>query len=412
MFTQQQRTLQRIRLREPLVLGPESLKSYIMRFGLKGKAEGGLSGNAVPPFQETMSNVKLSLLMNALDIDKGPYADRDGAVAGLSNEILQDLGDEGPMGVLERVMDRLRPFDGTVLETSFPRFNRFIDTTFTLDPLRLASDELPDAGTMAADSRRGYGDGRFAITHPMETLVLAVAVLRHNGFQAYPGRAYMGEEEENPFSPIIALLDFEGAELTTFRMIRAHPDIVHMDLMSDTAVMGALHAMRAIYRANHLATENVVREVEGHPLSYEDTDNQLDRIADDLYRYCIRWDEEGPEKTMLLFQSFDGITSHIVQTDAWVRLRKMFSRMDIRNMREDLFLASRGIVKEAPELPINPPHLGMLLDMDNGALEHYPKLADSIMREWRKASETARTAVDAIRSKLESRLERKIAELA
>lgn len=408
-MTQEQHTLQRMSLKQPLVLGNESLSKYLMRFKANPDERHAFRTSSI--FDEAPSDVRTRLLMSACDFGKrSPYDDKNDALDRLAQRVLQDLGDAGPEGIIERIMDRVRPVDGTILETAFPRHHRFLDQEFTMDITRLTSDELPYAGSLLEDDRRQYHDDRFAMVHPMEPYMLAVALLRQQGFEAYPGRVYMGEGEEDPISPIIAIFDFEGTELTTFRFLRAHPDIVHIDLMSDTAVMGALHAMRAIARANHLAAENVIRELEGHSLSQDEIKHQLDRIADDLLGYCVNWSEEGLEKNQLLLQSFDGIRSHIVQAEAWLRLRGILKGMPTGNSRADLFLSSRGVTKDAPEIAINPQHLGMFLDMNEAVLEHYPPLVSAVMDQWRRASATAMDVDATLRSMVDGRLEKKIAE--
>jgi hypothetical protein len=125
----------------------------------------------------------------------------------------------------------------------------------------------------------------------------------------------------------------------------------------------------------------------------------------------LKWSEEGPEKNLILLQSFDGIKSNIAQAEAWVILRKILSGMPTDNTREDLFLASRGIVRDAPEIPINPQHLGMFLDLNTEVLNHYPPLADAVVEGWRKASASGQEVVDTVKSIVDNKIERKMEEI-
>ena len=309
---------------------------------------------------------------------------------------------EGQMGIIERVMDRCRPLDGSPAERMLPRRNDFIKTRMVFDPTWLPSTGLPTAGSILSDPTRVLEDGTFFIVHPNEPNILAAAVLRSKGIMAYPARCYEGEG----FANMLALTDFAGAPLTTLRMLRVHPDIDYIDIMTDTAMVGVQHAIRAVILSNAFSVELVQHAVRGTKFQTHDIGFRLTEIADELFQYCMNWLEPGEEKSMMLTLALDTFRGYVTQAEAWKGVRAVLGVLPTFRKEEDAFLASRGRVEMAPELPVNKEHRGLLLDMDERVLDVYPVFKGQIAAAWTKAIVRASSALEVVQHMLKERLEK------
>jgi hypothetical protein len=78
--------------------------------------------------------------------------------------------------------------------------------------------------------------------------------------------------------------------LTTFDLLRTHPPAGAIDIISDRAAMGALHAMRAEARVKHLSAEMVRLSKDDKEIDADEAGNQLRRIARSLFESVKLWD--------------------------------------------------------------------------------------------------------------------------
>ncbi len=232
---------------------------------------------------------------HSLASQDGPYADRDGAVAALADVIFHGVKRDALLELIERVID-IRPFTGPDAEIG-PRFQRMHQFEFGFISRNdfMPPDELPTAGNILTQTRsmQFKKSMKFQLVHPMEQYILAAALLRTRGYAAYPAFGVLtGPDELTDTRPIIAVIDMKNqAPLTTFDLTRSHPPMDAITIMSDTAVMGALHAMRAETRCKHLAAEMVKWGEHGALLPMDDVSTQLHRIARSLFESVKRWDQ-------------------------------------------------------------------------------------------------------------------------
>gem|GEM_PF-6049772 len=254
----------------------------------------------------------LSLLeKHSLALQAGPYADKDGIVAAFADIVFKGARRDKLNELIERIIDT-RPFTVPEFEVGpfqrkFPLQVGFISRKDFMPP-----DELPTAGNILRQERlMQFKSGKkFQLVHPMEQYVLAVAALRMRGFNAYPAIATLTNADSQPGStrPLIAVIDMKNQNpLTTFDLNRRHPEMDTMTILSDVAVMGALHAMRAETRCKHLAAEMVRCGEQGTYLSVDDMATQLHRIARSLFESVKRWDKNQLiSKAMTLLYGLSG----------------------------------------------------------------------------------------------------------
>ncbi len=234
------------------------------------------------------------LRRHSLDPEAGPFADKEGTIQELADFMFEGILPEDLKAHIERVID-MRAFIDAHTEAMHPRF--FPAYNFTLNERVETPDELSRAGAILCQNERLQkdevtGSAQIALVHPMEQYVLAVAALRARGFPAYVSQAVIpaGDGEEIS-SPLIAVLDLAASEpLITFDMFRAHPNMGAIDILSDTAVEGALYAMLAEARVRHLAYHIVREGGEGREMEPDQFGNQLVRIARPLFESVKRWD--------------------------------------------------------------------------------------------------------------------------
>ncbi len=255
----------------------------------KKKAEGGLKAQCRKA-KEEMEKYSLAL-------EKGPYADADGKVRELAENVL-DQGEK--YETIEAVIDVLRPYMNAESEAAFPRHYVYEDLRVTVDPeVVLPTDGLITAGEILAEDKR-VGEDRVSgqnftiLVDDMEAIVLQVSVLRHLGIDAYPALAVSRTEEGEITPPIIAVLEPESeTPLITFNpYIRSHPPVEAVDLMSDTVMQGAMYALMAANEAKKFANKMVeaVRE-KGERLSKDEIESELDRIGGILFECHKRWED-------------------------------------------------------------------------------------------------------------------------
>ena len=376
--------------------GQGAVAEYFAAFGAKPRPDRlGLPDecyHSEPGLHSRIRGLSVSLLMDGLSHDEGPYADYGYAMQKLCNDVTRDTNGTIP-DLLEKIIDRVRPDDGSPAERMLPRINRFGRHHLLFEPRLAVSDVLPAAGKIMADETRN-SDGRFVLIHPLEPYILACAVLRMSGVLAYPARAFSGDEGEDANAPLIAIFPGDGDQsMATFRLIRSHPDIAELEIWSDTAVVGALHAMRAVTRANRLAADSVTESIEGKALDEHDFSARLEGIASDL----VRCDELfRAEEDYLVPMTMQAIFAHLYQAEAWKNIREAFRLMPTGRMGQDPFLSSRGISAAAPTIPLNDSHARMLMECDEQVLVHYPPLRELITGAWADAARVAEETAERI----------------
>ncbi|MFN7991609.1 MAG: hypothetical protein U0R44_05610 [Candidatus Micrarchaeia archaeon] len=233
----------------------------------------------------------MDLRLYPADDRNGPYADHDGLLASFADKI---FGDEGTMiGMIERVIDT-RPFIDPDSERMFPRLHQH-PYQFHFNQDFIVPDELIDAGRLLAQGRRlvpveATGSASFTLVHPFEPYLLAVAALRTRGLDAYPAHALVpGDDGGTLCHPLIALIDLtKDKPLVTFDLLRRHPPMGSVEILSDAAALAATYAMLAETRISHLSLEMVSRFREnGTTLGEGEIHEHLDRISRMLF-YCIK----------------------------------------------------------------------------------------------------------------------------
>ncbi len=233
----------------------------------------------------------------SMDAEKGPYADKDGMVQRLAKAVIGDAG-ESRERLIDRAMDLLRPFAGVQAETVAPRTFHDENYNFILsDGYGAIPDVVPYAGEILTRKERrtlnaDINAPSIILTSMMEPYVLAAAVLRQAGLAAYPSLAVLPDEQHGGemYTPVMSIVDITGdVPLQTFALLRSHPDLSSLILMSDAAVMGVLNIIVAETRATHLCVELVEYSKQGVEIEESVVDNQLKRIANALFEGHRLW---------------------------------------------------------------------------------------------------------------------------
>lgn len=235
------------------------------------------------------------LSLNGIALDKGPYADKKGLVQRLMREIVADTN--STQEIIERTIDILRPLADPNAEAMFPRVYQSEDYHFMYLPdFGMMPDVQPTAGAILAQRERRIEDHTIGIegivvSHVMEPYLLAAAVLRRAGMNAYPALAVMPNEQTGEsFSPAIAVIDLaDEAPLRTFSLIRSHPAMGSLTILSDVAMTGVTHAITAEIRIRNLSLEMVRQFEDGRAMGLDEIQNQLDRVANALFECHKCW---------------------------------------------------------------------------------------------------------------------------
>ncbi len=230
---------------------------------------------------------------HSLPLESGPYAEHENHVKELADAVFRGAKDD-ILILIERIID-MRPFTDPASERANPRF--FRSFPFVYHERVETPDVLPTAGVILSQDERlakehVTGAGQYRLVHPMEPYILATALLRARGINAYPAQAVVPDGEGGEASaPLLAIIDLaKEVPLMTFDMFRAHPAMGAIDILSDTAVQGATYAMLAEARVRHLVFDMVRLSEQGQELSADEFGNQLNRIARMLFESVKRWD--------------------------------------------------------------------------------------------------------------------------
>jgi hypothetical protein len=355
-----------------------------------------------PGLRNQLKSASLQLLLQGMGYDEGPYTDSNGNLARFSADVLRD-SNGAILDAIERIMDRTRPFDGSPAESMLPRIYGFGNDSMVFDPCMLVSDDFPTAGVIMGQKRSLSDEGHFAIIHPSEPYLLAAALLRRQGLMAYPGRAFTGSEDGDKFVPILGMFAGESdPALITLRLLRVHPDVQWLELWSDEAVLGSLHAMRAVSRANRLAVDSVSRFLDGKK---DDLSAKLlATVSEDLFSCHSRFRLPDEQDNHLLPQTYEAIYAHLFQAASWKALQGGFRR-SAKAPGLDFFLCSRGIEKAAPRLPIEPAHHEMFLARDESILDAYPRFRKIFLEAWSVGAHDAQEAITHVISLMNDRIQ-------
>lgn len=217
-------------------------------------------------FQRQVSRAVRELKKHDLELEKGPYADVNGAVAGL----VSDIGVFASGGDKEKLIrctgDALTPGKGI-------GSRRFVYN----EDVILMADEPVSAGAILEGAARlcmnedDPGSPFTILNNPMEPYILATSVLRRLDLDAYPA---LVPRPDSSYLPVLAVLAPDDPVPLHILSITSHSQFTPQSvlLIGDTAMNGVGHAMLARKKAGHLALEVVegtlerVRDGEMHPL--------------------------------------------------------------------------------------------------------------------------------------------------
>jgi hypothetical protein len=218
-----------------------------------------------------------------IPIEDGPYADKGGRV----DKFAKIISRGNPDNIV--IFDRTIQFLGSREVGGMGAFS--VDREFADIP-----DVLPTAGEILSQGSRQQDDNRTGkkyriLTHLMEPLILAVSILRRNGINAYPslGVIPQGRSGEILVDLISVIEPNKDTPLTTFALAKIHPPIVSIDVISDAAMKGVTHVILAESRLKHLTSEMVELSKTNRSFSDDELENQLKRIAEQLFECHKRW---------------------------------------------------------------------------------------------------------------------------
>ncbi len=267
---------------------------YILGFGQRKKgAQMGhlrLAGERADPLYEQIASAKQALDSNRLD--NNAYSLDDPKVADMGKSLAQK--NKQYAEYLEIVLDVFRPFVTPELEAQMPRLYSSTDYKFHFNPeVAAANEDLASAGVILSDDRSiVLGNMEMQLcTHLIEPYILAVSALRSNGFDAYPASANLFHPEHGKMtSPVITIIDMEtDSPLTVFSLMRDLPPFSELEIMSDVAVDGVLHAALAENKAKKLAIDIVERNKSGGVIPRHEIEVRIESIAKQLFFTHSAW---------------------------------------------------------------------------------------------------------------------------
>ena len=215
--------------------------------------------------------------------EEGPYADRDGELAVLAASIReQAVQKEGG--------------DDSIIEKMIEVFGEGELPLEVNEYLLRKSDKLVVAGDILAETeRRDFNEADkseiLVIQDFFEGMMLAVAVMRRMGFDAYPSFAHYSRDGENEAEfPIISVLDKGEIPLVTFDISqKVHPHVAEVELIGDEAVLGVtnLYQARNTVRKFTMAMMDAM-EKENRRLEYAEVEGYIRTVAELINEFSIR----------------------------------------------------------------------------------------------------------------------------
>lgn len=225
-------------------------------------------------------------MKNSINLESGPYAERQGKVAALVEEVKRLVAEAQPLAekdsygsqaewalgtmakqstkrelIMECGMDIVRPYEGEEAEYALPRLFQSENYRFIVDSEGQipVPKELGVAGVILADGdRQGSNSafGQFTVLVSLtESFILLASLLRRLGISAYPSLAVQpAQDGGETYAPIMSVLDFscKDAPLQTFSLARVHPPLGAVIIMSDLAVEAATYGLLAETMVRHL----------------------------------------------------------------------------------------------------------------------------------------------------------------
>jgi len=264
------------------------------------------------------------LQRHSLPSESGPYADKDDVITHFAQTIFDGIDPRDARKLIGRVIEARPAFEMSANMpeglASMVMYAHNVPRHFTSGYSFIYSesfegfvppDELPVAGEILSQHRVRenpiHGGTEFGIIHPMEYYLLAVAALRRLGHQAYPALAVVpGPDGGELNAPLLAVIGMtKDVPLTTFDpVLVAHPNAGAFDILSDEAVMGVVHAMRAEYRVRQLIA--ALADEPGLRSEEPSINNHLAKIARSLFESVKLWD--GKETPGISANPFIGKT--------------------------------------------------------------------------------------------------------
>jgi hypothetical protein len=254
--------------------------------------------------KEAMASIKSA--DRALPEVKNPYQGPTEAVRRLAFDISKDRNTL--LEKIDSLVDTLRPFVSIEDEAVHPRLPENDSAyTFELDrgfvmnrDFQFVPDRVHFAGDILAQPERevidpGSGAKIRKLVHDLEPVFLAAAVLRHldtEGYAVYPSLAICRDpmplnESALAYVPLVALVNTEAEiPLQTFTLLRQHPEMGSIMILSDTAMAGILHLVLAENRLKRLCIEMTSNCVKSGTL-LPDLVPRLEAIADALFEYYV-----------------------------------------------------------------------------------------------------------------------------
>jgi hypothetical protein len=264
-------------------------RGYLKEVGSEPETDE-ISGDSI--YEQVTATIP-ELRRHSIDLEEGPYADHEGLVEAFSEEVFKDAKMLSDM--VERVIDIVRPLVDEHIESIFPRIFESESYSFRYNEhFADLPDELPTAGRILGQSSRLVTDpsskAKYVMVADMlEPYLLSVSLLRRMNVNAYPAFGVVPGPPEQ-FTPLVTIIDDKSqVPLTTFSLLRKHPPIGSVELISDQAMLAATHCMLAKYRTKHLTVEMVQQSKVQLSLGPDEVENQVHRIGDNLVEAHRRW---------------------------------------------------------------------------------------------------------------------------
>ncbi len=244
------------------------------------------------PIFDDIAHAHSELTRTAIPIERGPYADYGGNVSGFARIILDGVARSDLPAILGRIGD-CRPFTSVENEGAFPRVSRF-PKLIKIDPTRSTSLLLSNAGLLL-DQETLFGSvserGVHVLGSEFDFMLIAIAVLRNQGYAAYPAFSdYLDRNGDQAREPVMAILNPEGAfPLMVAKFVHYPPEPYALDILSDIAVLGITHSLKAKALVNHLAFEFNAGMVDGSAISQDRLEYYLRAIAFELAEGTRAW---------------------------------------------------------------------------------------------------------------------------
>ena len=308
---------------------------------------------------EDLKKARYALTEKTLPPENGPYADENNQVARYAKkvfgenpsdlmEIIERLVDTRPVRFIDRANKQVSEDD---LPRIYPESNVL---NYCLDREALTPLRNPTAGSILNSAFRFIEDSSskekfFMLGHKLEPYVIAVAALRAYEVEAYlaygiEGHDPMNQATEKPH-PLIAIVDLSReVPLMTFDLLRFHFDMDSIELLSDTAVLGIMHTIRAESLIKILGLK-IYQSQEKH-LSNDAVLEALDPVAKDMADAFSCWPSERILLPSLLsfrdalLEGYVALYSSVIQTPASQRhIRRKYpisNDLDVSTLTEKL----------------------------------------------------------------------------